>query len=101
MTRIECSVWSNGSNGFGITILGGALVRRQHFDRLQSPVLIELDGEFVSFNVDKDSFWKDQKDCRHLINKTLKSWFQARSLKTGDHIWLEIIQPGKRFRLVQ
>lgn len=97
-SRIECSVWSNGSTGFGITVLGGAQVRRQYFDRSQSPVLIELDGEFVSFNIDKDSFWQD---CAHLIKKPLKSWFQARGLATGDRVWLEIIEPQKRFRLSQ
>ncbi len=94
--RIECSVWSNGAAGFGLRVLGGKLVRKQNFDRAKSPIQIEVSGEDVSFNVDKDSFWDD---CGELIHKQLKPWFQERGLKTGDRVWLEIIEPKKRFCL--
>lgn len=99
MTRIECSVWSNGADGFGLRILGGATARLQHFDRSKSLVQIEIDGDLIDFNVDKKSFWAG--NCGELIGKQLIPWFRARNLKPGDHVWLEIIEPKKQFRLIQ
>lgn len=98
ISRIECSVWSNGSSGLGLRVLGGQQVRREYFERSQSPILIEVNGKYLRFGVDKDSFWKD---CGELINVQLKMWFEENGLKTGDHVWLEIIEPKKRFLLTQ
>ncbi|MGD0521494.1 MAG: hypothetical protein ABSA48_09595 [Terracidiphilus sp.] len=95
-SRIKCSVWSNGAEGFGLNVLGGIVVRKQNFDRGESPILVELNGEYVRINIDKDGFWAG---CGHLIKKSLKPWFQERGLKTGDRVWLEIVEPKKRFRL--
>ena len=97
MLRIECSVWSNGTNGFGLRVLGGITTRSQYFDRSKSPVLIDLDGELVQFNVNKSSFWSG--NCGELIGSRLRPWFQKNHLQTGDHVWLEILESNVRFRL--
>jgi hypothetical protein len=97
ISRIECSAWSNGTEGFGLKVLGGKQVRRQNFDRAKSPILIEINGDYISFNIDKDSFWNES--CGELIKKPLKSWFLEHGLKTGDRVWLQVVEPKKRFRL--
>ena len=97
--RIECSVWSNGANGHGLRILGGLNIRRQHFDRSQSPIQVEIDGQFMNFNIDKNSFWSLK--CGELIGKPLGSWFAAQNLRTGDHVSLEVIESKKLFRLIR
>ncbi len=56
MEVLECSVWSNGGNGWGLRILGGSTTGNRYFSRDRSPIHIELDGRSFSINVDKDSF---------------------------------------------
>jgi hypothetical protein len=68
MARIECSVWTNGGNGWGLRVLGGTKIRKIHFDRHESPVRIEFGAEHCECNVDKDSFWNDS--CGELISKS-------------------------------
>jgi hypothetical protein len=101
MEKIECSVWYNSTNDWGLTILGGPNVRDAHFDRARSPVFVELSGTFYPCNVDKDSFWKStSKRCIHLINVNVKKWADLNGLHSGDHVWLEIIEPYRRFRAI-
>ena len=95
--RIKCSIFSNGSNGWGVRVLGGLKVRLEHFDRSASPVWIEVDGADVDFNVDKRTFWNG--GCGELIRKPVEAWAKTRNLKTGDHVWLVVLEPKKRFRL--
>ena len=65
--KLKCSIWHNGRTGWGIKVLGGMSVRLANFDRSQSPVIVEIDGEDVSVNVDKKSFWNST--CGELIRK--------------------------------
>lgn len=96
MHRLECSVWNNGSNGWGLKVLGGPGVRKTHFKRTQSPILVQLDGVEFPCNIDKDSFWTHQ--CGELINVHLRNWMKRNSLAQGEHVWLEILEPYRRFR---
>jgi hypothetical protein len=95
--RLECSVWSNGGTGWGVKILGGTSVREAHFDRKLSPVVVEIDGIDVPVNIDKKSFWT--RTCGELLRKPFEDYFKRNGLNTGDRVWLEIIQPKRRFRL--
>ena len=99
--RIECSIWLNGQNGWGVNILNGKRARQRHFDRDKSPVWIEIDGIQVACNVDKDGFWKEKKPCVHLIRRSIGLWAKNNNLRTGDRVWLEILEPKRRFRLTQ
>jgi|SRR5580700_3494875 hypothetical protein len=96
-TRIEGSIWHNGQAGWGIKVLGGPSVRLTHFERKASPVIVEVDGVDVSVNVDKDSFWN--RTCGELINKSFKDFIARHGLKSSDRVWLEIIEPKRRFRV--
>jgi hypothetical protein len=95
--RLECSVWTNGKSGWGIRVLGGPELRLAHFRRNVSPVVVEVDGFEQQFNVNKKSFWT--KTCGELIGKPLAEWKNAHSLKSGDHVWLTIVEPFHKFRL--
>lgn len=95
--RLECSVWTNGKNGWGVRILGGKKVREVNFRRKISPVVVEIDGVEQRFNVNKKSFWTTT--CGELIGKAIRDWKDRHSLKPGDHVWLRIIDPYSRFRL--
>lgn len=96
MDIIECSVWSNGSSGWGLTILGGSDVRYRYFNRKLSPVKVELADIFYEFNIDKDSFWNK---CPHIIGRPIKDWVKLHGLQTGDKVKMEIIEPYKSFRI--
>ena len=98
MNSIECSVWNNGGSGWGLRVLGGLKVRHLHFRRSHSPVLIELDGKWCDPNVDKDSFWNE--NCGELIRKPLSDWINKHNLRTGDLVWLEVLEPHKKFRAI-
>jgi hypothetical protein len=100
MGKIECSVWNNGGEGWGLNILGGPSVRDAHFDRAKSPVFVELNGVAHPFNVSKESFWKDKGACRHIIQKAVRSWVNANDLHKGDRVWLEVVEPYRKFRAV-
>lgn len=99
MIGIECSVWNNGRNGWGLKVLGGTHVRLMHFRRDQSPILVELDGASFPLNVDKKSFWT--KDCGELIGVALRSWIVRHGLTTGDRVWLEVVERHHRFKAVR
>ncbi|MGO9679839.1 MAG: hypothetical protein ACLPW4_21545 [Candidatus Sulfotelmatobacter sp.] len=99
MKRIECSVWNNGQDSWGLKILGGVEVRRPYFDRQRSPVLIELDGALCPCNIDKKSFWTQK--CGELVSVHLRSWIMKNGLTHGDHVWLEILEPFQAFRVVR
>ena len=68
-----------------------------HFSRSISPVIIEIGGKDAEFNVDKESFWK--APCGELIGKQLRPWLEKNGLKAGDHVWLKILEPQRRFTL--
>lgn len=97
MNRIECSVWNNGSSGWGLRVLGGPEVRDSHFVREYSPVAIDLDGQTFFFNIDKDSFWRK---CPELIGKPILAWARAHGLSKGDHVWLRVVEPQRSFKAV-
>lgn len=97
METIECSVWNNGGNGWGLKILGGPEVGRKHFRRDVSPILVEVDGTTQEMNVDKKSFWT--KSCGELIQNSLRNWKERHQLKSGDRASLHVIEPFRRFRL--
>jgi hypothetical protein len=96
MDKIECSVWNNGKNGWGLKVLGGPSVRTRHFGALSSPVRVELDGEWAQFNIDKKSFWTPA--CGELIGIALRDWIMKNRLTPGARVWLEIVRPGKAFK---
>jgi len=95
MTEIRCSVWNNGGSGWGLRILGGPSVRDTHFDRKERVVMVDLDGEEFPFNIDKGSFWRK---CPELIGWPLKNWFAAKGLRSGDRLWLRVVESKRRFR---
>jgi hypothetical protein len=95
--RLECSIWHNGQTGWGIKVLGGLSVRLANFDRTQSPVIVEIDGEDIPVNVDKKSFWNSS--CGELIRKPFGDFRRRHGLSTADRVWLEVVEPKRRFRL--
>lgn len=96
MDKIECSVWNNGGRGRGLKVLGGPHVRRRHFRRSHSPILIELDGTQFPFNIDKKSFWTPS--CGELIGVALRDWIAKHGLTSGDRVWLEVAVPDTAFK---
>jgi hypothetical protein len=98
MNRIECSVWNNGAKGWGLKVLGGLEVRKLHFRRSLSPVQIALEGILFPFNIDKKSFWTPE--CGELIKVPLRNWIIRNGLKSGDRVWLEILEPYRAFKAV-
>ncbi len=97
MQTIECSVWNNGGNGWGVKVLGGQQVRRKLFRHNLSPILVEVDASMQEMNVDKKSFWT--KRCGELIHKSLRDWKDRHQLKSGDRVLLRVMEPFRRFRL--
>jgi hypothetical protein len=95
--RLECSIWHNGQTGWGIKVLGGISVRLANFDRSQSPVIVEIDGVDVPVNVDKKSFWTST--CGELIRKPFGDFTKKHGLAVSDRVWLEVVEPKRRFRL--
>jgi len=95
--RLECSIWTNGKSGWGIKVLGGRAVRRDHFDRTLSPVIVVIDGKETPVNIDKDSFWNET--CGELINKTFRDFTLKHNLKPSDRVWLQVLEPRRKFRL--
>ena len=95
--RLKCSIWTNGGTGWGLKVLGNVSVRQANFDRSKSPVIVEIDGEGVEMNIDKDSFWN--KTCGELINKAIRDFKDRHNLKAYDHVWLRVLEPFHRFRL--
>jgi hypothetical protein len=98
MDTIECSVWNNGTETWGLKILGGLKVRQRYFQRSESPVDVELDGTVYPFNIDKKSFWTPK--CGELLGVPLRNWIMRNGLKSGDRVWLEILQPYRCFKAV-
>jgi hypothetical protein len=96
MDKIECSVWNNGGRGWGLKVLGGTDVRRHHFRRGHSPVLIELDGTQYPFNIGKKSFWTPR--CGELIGVPLRNWIEKHGLASGDRVWLETVISYKAYK---
>jgi len=99
MDRIECSVWNNGGEGWGLKVLGGPTVRRTYFRPEQSPILLELDGSSFPVNIDKRSFWT--RGCGELISSDLRGWIVKHQMTTGDRVWLEVLQPHQTFRAIR
>ena len=93
--RFKCSVWNNGKGGFGVEILGS--FRRAHFDRLCSPIIVEIDGVDVEVNIEKKTFWNQK--CGELIRRPFLDYFERHALRKGDQLWLEVVEPKRRFRL--
>jgi hypothetical protein len=60
-------------------------------------VIVEIDGEDVSVNIDKNSFWTST--CGELIKKPFGPFFKRHGLSSSDCVWLEIVEPKRRFRL--
>jgi hypothetical protein len=98
MIAIKCSVWNNGDNGWGLKILGGKLVREQHFRRGFSPIQVALDGQIFVFNINKNSFWT--KSCGEIIGTPFRDWFLKHGLKPGERVWLAILEPCRVFKAV-
>jgi hypothetical protein len=96
MEKIECSVWSNGGDGWGLRILGGLTVTERHFRPDHSPVYLELDGTSFPVNIAKDSFWK--QTCGEMICVPLRDWIKKHGLRTADRVWLEVIEQDHLFR---
>ena len=95
--RLSCSVWTNGSTGWGLKVLGGPEVRREYFRREVSPVLVEVDGTEHPFNVDKGSFWTES--CGELIGKPLREWKDRHQLRSKERALLIVVEPFRRFKL--
>jgi hypothetical protein len=93
--RIECSVWNNGSRGWGLKVLGGPDLRRDNFNRNLGCVAIDLDGVEVWVNISKKSFWSES--CGELLIKQIGAYVERHHLQPSDRIWLKVIEPGARF----
>jgi hypothetical protein len=94
--RLLASIWSNGSNGWGLKILGGSETRGKYFDRTTKEVLLDLDGKLCPFNIYEKSFWT--KSCGELIGKELRNWIQSHELRSGQRIQLDILEDKRKFR---
>jgi hypothetical protein len=92
--RLECSVWTNGQNGWGVKILGGVEVRQLHLSRSLSPVTVVVDGVETPVNIDKASFWTPT--CGELIHKNFKGVKDRHALNASDRVWLRILEPKRR-----
>ncbi len=77
-------------------MLGGLAVRQQNFRRNISPLTVQVDGVAVYFNVDKNGFWGK---CGHLIEVAIRHWKDRYCLTSGDHVWLRVSEPFRRFKL--
>ncbi len=97
MEKLECTVWTNGTRGWEIKVLGGPKVRATHFRRDISPVIVEVDGLAQTFNIGKDSFWT--KSCGELIGKPLQLWKERHNLRSGGRVHLVVLETFNRFRL--
>jgi hypothetical protein len=96
MPNIECSVWNNGREAWGLKVLGGIETRKRYFRREESPVSLELDGQPCLFNIDKKSFWTGT--CVELIGVKLRDWIVKNGLKSGDRVILHVLEPYKVFK---
>jgi hypothetical protein len=96
MDRIECSVWNNGGSAWGLRVLGGPSTRGRYFNESHKDVQVELGDCVFRFSTGRPSFWRK---CPELIGKPLREWFAALDLKPGDRVWLEVVEPFRRFRV--
>jgi hypothetical protein len=53
-------------------------------------------GVIFPFNINKKSFWT--KTCGELIGVALRKWIKSNGLRSGEHIWLEILKPYQLFK---
>lgn len=96
---IECEVWNGDKDGWGLKVLGDVEFRRLHFQRSNSPVLVELRGVAHPFNIDKKGFWN--RDYGELAGMKLREWIAKTGLKAGDQVWLEVLEPLQKFRALK
>jgi hypothetical protein len=82
--RLECSVWNNGRGAFGVKVLGGLSIRQAHFDRLCSPIIVNIDGIDVEVNIDKKTFWNQESG--ELIRRPFLDYFERHGLRKGDQL---------------
>jgi hypothetical protein len=101
MDRIECSVWNNGGTGWGLHILGGLPVCAIHFRCDKNPILVEINSALFPIRIDKPSFWKEGRRCGHIISVHLRKWFMENRLTTRDRVWLEVVEPFHKFKVVK
>ena len=89
VVRLKCSVLNDG-RGSGLKVLGGFSLRHAHFDRLCSPIIVNIDGIDVEVNIDKKGFWNHK--CGELIRRPFFDYFERHGLRKDDKLWLEVVQ---------
>ncbi len=101
---MRVTAWNNGSHhssgaGYGLRI--SVADRDQFFDRSSASILLVLtDGNQITVNTDKASFWNDT--CRELINKRIGRWLIDDGLAPwpkGQPPEFELTKTGDRFLL--
>lgn len=107
---MECSIWYGPQKGISM----GKVNRRLHFREDYETVIIEIEDKdcIVNFN-EFPSFWRECPEIRIAKNKRgrnrLREFIEKRDLlppnssfrKRGkkDAVYLEVIEPYRRFRL--
>ena len=73
------TAWKNGrfeelNTTYGLRI--NRIDRDYYFKKEWENVILKLESEtnIVEVNIDKDSFWKNEKPCLELISKYIKEW---------------------------
>ena len=97
VVRLKCSVWNNGSGGFGVRVLGDFSLRQAHFDRLCSPINVNIDGVDVEVNIDTKAFWNQKYG--EFVRRPFLHYFERHGLRKGDQLWIEVVDPKRQFRL--
>ena len=67
--ELICSIWNDGSNGWGIRI---GLSNRRYIDKSQTEIIVELNGKENQFNI-TDTFWTT---CPEIRGKSIREWLQ-------------------------
>ena len=101
---MRVTAWNNGSHhssgaGYGLRI--SVADRDQFFDRSSASILLVLtDGNQITVNTDKASFWNDT--CRELISQSIGRWLIDEGLAPwpkGQPPEFELTKTGDRFLL--
>lgn len=104
---MQVTAWNNGSHhasgaGYGLKL--SAYDRDLQFDRGWNEVIVILpEGERVSVNIKKSSFWSE--NCRELISARIGRWFLSEGLapwSKGKPPKLHLMQVNKNeFQLIK
>ena len=94
--KINCTIWDNGSRGWGIRV--GSSNNMLHFREDIRSIKVDLDGNFFSFNL-TNTFWTS---CPEFRGSAIRRWLERHGIdkrnKNDYVIELEIIEPYRKFK---